>query len=649
MDVLADVIRRESPITLVREAVWRTRKRWKRLRFYAEIRQSACRVLYQPAGYYAPCLEKIPEGAKNSILRFADLVCEGKFCRFGYGPVALGNPPRWDFDFLSGATWDSVPAGRLKVIRDDGSDVKIPWELSRLQFLPVLGKAWLLSREWHYRDQAKGLLDDWIDRNPPGWGINWTIAMESALRAVSICLLLELLAPFSQEEQSWLRKITKSLWEHLLFIEGHNEFSYFARSNHYLSNIVGLLHLSSSLVGPGMHARRRKYRGLVEQEIFRQVRDDGFDYEASTGYHFLVLQMFTSAWLVLRHDQARVSQAFKERLRNMYGVIQMLGDEDSCLPQVGDCDDGRLELLTDDLEQLSTERSLQRSSLRSASWAGIGGAILEEDLPSRDDDLGWYGFESRPGSHAPSIVRPREVLPSSGVAVASKGTAKLLFFAMPNGIFGKGSHTHNDKLSVVLRLGSNELLSDSGTFCYSRSAAKRNAFRSTGAHNTVTINGEEQNRYSMSPSRLFRICDDAKVSVIELEKTATTTRLRASHSGYQRMGIIHSRCVALSHGELVIKDELSGKGRALVKCGWHLPAGWRLQIGQATGRRLECRAEGPCNVRMNVDSMSDMLLQCTPAMISRAYGEAEKGTKIQVTADTALPALFLTHIYWEEL
>ena len=48
-------------------------------------------------------------------------------------------------DFGSGHTWENVPVQQLKLVRHDGSDVKIPWELSRLQYAPVLAKAHVLT------------------------------------------------------------------------------------------------------------------------------------------------------------------------------------------------------------------------------------------------------------------------------------------------------------------------------------------------------------------------------------------------------------------------------------------------------------------------------------------------------------------------
>ena len=166
-------------------------------------------------------------------------------------------------------------------VRFDGSDIKVPYELSRLQFLPILGKAYVVTGDERYRENAKRLLSDWMTNNPVGIGVNWSIAMEAALRAMSICFLLNLVSPLRPEEQSWLHTVTRCLWHHLLYIEAHSEFSHLVSSNHYLSSVVGLYCLAEFLDGRGMPARRRAYRQRVESEILRQVYKDGGDYELS--------------------------------------------------------------------------------------------------------------------------------------------------------------------------------------------------------------------------------------------------------------------------------------------------------------------------------------------------------------------------------
>jgi len=587
---------------------------------------------------------------RDTILGFADLLVNGSFPFLGYGTVALGIPPTWNRDFVSGKDWPQIGASHIKVVRHDGSDVKVPWELSRLQFLPVLAKAHLLTGEQRYRDTAKKLVSHWIDQNPIGVGVNWTIAMEAALRAISVCLTLDLMWPLRQDEQPWSEKVTRSLWQHLLFIEGYSEFSHFVRSNHYLSNIVGLFCLSTFLEGPGMERRRKDYQQRVEQEILHQTYEDGGDYEGSTGYHVLVTQMFTCALLLIKAAGAQPAGAFVDRLRKMYSFAAALADPAGRIPHVGDCDDGRVELLLDDLEQMLTMSLPERHSLSVSSFLGTGSALFGDFEAGRFEDAAWYGLlppirrkQSRVRSSAQSH-QALTVFPRSGVAVACRGSWEILFFAMPNGAQGRSSHTHNDKLSFVVRLDGKELFGDSGTGVYTRDAATRNRFRSTAAHNTVLVDGLEQNRISLQPDHLFLLGNEAEMTPIQWRRLPDGLVLSASNLGYRRLKITHSRRLTVAEKTLVIEDTLEGTGEHEFTLNLHVSPGWMVEPQQSQGNVVSCRFGKASSVSVVVSAPVLLQLETRPAPISRSYGSSLLTTRLCVQGRSSLPLVIVTQI-----
>lgn len=642
MKVLA-ALQRESPLALAREAFWRARRRWRQIHLKSRIESARCPVVYRPLGYYQLQPNGIDQRSRETILRAADAVCGGWFPWFAYPPVHLGFPPRWNFDFVSGISWPDAPGETVQVVRHDGSDVKIPWDLSRLQFLPVLGKAWRLSGEERYRMAAKELLSDWIEKNPPGAGINWTIAMEAALRAISICLFLDLLTPQpGDQNELWWRRVTTSLWQHLLFIEAHNEFSYFVRGNHYLSNLVGLFCLVSFLRGPGIEKRKLSYQTLLEREMLLQVYEDGGGYEASTGYHLLNLQMFTTGFLLMRCQGIEANPKFSGRLRGMYRFLAALSSRGGRVPHLGDCDDGRIELLVDDLEQMLGPDSNDRHSLRVSGTLGIGEALFRENYGGNKADAVWYVpvSASPEPRHKDAAHRRCVIFPDSGLAVGRNGPLDVVFLAMPNGILGKGTHTHNDKLSVIVRLNGEEVFSDSGTGCYTRDVQLRNQLRSTSAHNTVQVDGEEQNRFSKSPGSVFNIGDDAHVTPIGTEETPESLVLWASHDGYARLGVRHTRKLKLSSVSLLtLEDSLTGSGHHSFELRFHLHHRWRVKVLQRIGREVECFIEGAHSaVELICQAAVDLQCSCIAGRISPAYGLVVNAQTISVRGsfETAL-------------
>src|SRR5713226_1366967 len=392
---LIRILKRESPLVVAREFLWRARREWNKRRILGRLERLG-RVKFRGVPYYNPDLRTLSQHSRALIVAFADEIRAGRYPFLGYGTAELGRRPKWNFDFISGAEWSYVQCECRECIRHDGSDVKVPLELSRLQFLPILGKAHVITGDDSYRRTAKDILLDWIQSNPVPLGVNWAIAMEAALRAMSICFLLDLLSPFRPEEQSWLATVTRSLAQHLLYIETNIEFSHLLSSNHYLSDIVGLYCLSMFLDGEGMAARRRQYQHRIEAEMAKQVYEDGGDYEASTGYQVFVTQLFTTALLLMRTEHPAPATEFIERLRMMFRFLNTVASGSGQLPQVGDCDDGRTELLVDDIQQMMHLPISERNSLRVPTLLGLGKRLFGEGAGD-GDDAAWYGLTDTAG------------------------------------------------------------------------------------------------------------------------------------------------------------------------------------------------------------------------------------------------------------
>src|SRR6266849_2681606 len=649
------ILKRESPLLVAREVLWRARRAWKKRRILGRLEHPG-HVEFRNVPYYNPDPPALSEHSRALIVAFADEIRAGRYPFLGYGTAELGTRPMWNFDFLSGAGWPYVRCEGRECIRYDGSDIKVTYELSRLQFLPVLGKAHVLTGDDSSRRAAKDLLSHWIHSNPVAVGVNWTIAMEAALRAMSICCLLNLLSPLRREEEPWLATVTRSLAQHLLYIEANIEFSHLLSSNHYLSNVVGLYCLSLFLDGEDMAVRRREYWQRIEAEMAQQVYEDGGDYEASTGYQVLVTQLFTTALLLMRAERSAPARpAFVERLRMMFRFLNKVASASGELPQVGDCDDGRTELLVDDLQQMIHCPVVERNSLRVPHLLGLGRRLFGEGA-GPGDDAAWYGLTNtiRIPNSEPQINHastfPINVLPNSGIGVLRHGSAELLFFAIPNGIFGKGSHTHNDKLSFVLRVGGQEVLCDCGTGCYTRDIATRNRFRSTAAHNTLLIDGAEQNHIDAGPSGLFILGNEAAVSSIQHGKEAQGYFLRASHTGYCSLGVKHTRTVHAIKNErsFVIEDELEGEGVHDFEFNLQLAPNRNAQLASAENG-IVCRVLGDRQVQLAVSGPSGLQGSVQPSLISTTYGVTVPAVRVRFWGRAAVPTRITTHISWADV
>src|SRR5213593_93269 len=140
---LLRILKRESPLVVAREVLWRVHREWNKRRMVGRLERPS-QVKFCSVAYYNPSLRTLSEHSRRLILAFADEIRAGRYPFLGYGTAELGTQPKWNVDFVSGAEWPSTRLEGRECVRHDGSDVKVPYELSRLQFLPVLGKAYVL-------------------------------------------------------------------------------------------------------------------------------------------------------------------------------------------------------------------------------------------------------------------------------------------------------------------------------------------------------------------------------------------------------------------------------------------------------------------------------------------------------------------------
>jgi hypothetical protein len=215
-------------------------------------------------------------------------------------------PIDWQRDYKSGYRWFGQLSSKIQ--RNNlpiGADLKAPWELSRMQFLPQLASFATSSIENREKIllEFKNIVLDFIAVNVPGFGVNWECTMDVAIRATNILVAYDLLRQIDQWNilsNDFKSILKKSIFEHGLFIVNNLEYSPIITSNHYLSNICGLLFISSYL-------DEDKYTNAwlafsiqeILNEIPKQFYPDGSNFEASTSYHRLSSEMFLYSYALM--------------------------------------------------------------------------------------------------------------------------------------------------------------------------------------------------------------------------------------------------------------------------------------------------------------------------------------------------------------
>jgi hypothetical protein len=153
--------------------------------------------------------------------------------------------------------------------------------------------------------------------------------------------------------------------------------------------------------------------------------------------------------------------------------------------------------------------------------------------------------------------------------VLRRGSIEVALSCGRNGQAGIGGHSHNDKLAFELRLGGRLAICDPGSPSYTADPQLRDSFRSTRAHATLMVDGEEQ--APIPPGRPFALPDGARATCLVLESAPRWERFVGEHHGYTHMGLVHRREVLLLDGALVVIDRLRGGGAHGVELRFPFP------------------------------------------------------------------------------
>ncbi len=459
-----------------------------------------------------PAVARFELEAGADILERADAALAHRFDLLGSGPTDLGREIDWRSDFKTGRRWPLRHGSLLRLAYGDGSDVKVPWELSRGQHLPLLAAAHRLTGDRQYLDELGAQLESWIADNPPELGPNWASTMDTAIRAANWVAALAIAAEHAAGE-AWFERVLASLLLHGRFVRTHLEWSE-ARGNHYLADVVGLLSVAALFSGGPEGSEWAEWAaGELVSELEHQVRKDGTAHEASTGYHRLVTELFvcgTQAADALAPD--RLPDWYRERLQRMLEFVRDYTRSDGLAPQIGDADDGRF-------------------------------------LP-----LGEYGADPRDHRHLFERFEPATAsaeYPDGGYYVLRSAEQYVIVRCGDTGRHGRGGHGHNDQLSFELALGGQALVVDPGTYIYTADPAERNRFRSTRFHSTLRLDDLEQNE--LRSDDLFLMANRARAEMLSCDATSFEGR----HHGFP--GATHTRRLELHGDELHIRDTVESE------------------------------------------------------------------------------------------
>ncbi|HEX4113399.1 MAG TPA: alginate lyase family protein [Stellaceae bacterium] len=590
-------LRRMTP----QEVSWRVRdevikRRWRGLQGAS----GRAALSGTPAFDFAPLdpatLDLDPAAARD-VVAAAERIVAGRIPLFEREMPVPRTTQDWFTDPDSGRVAPSEAYAFDIETRDPGVVGNLTFTPSRLIHVTLLAAAYSLTGNAEFADLAAAQLRGWWQANPFLAGIHWSSGIECGLRLVAFAWTRRLLASWPGAadlfEKSALAR--EQIYNHQFYLAGLRSYGSSA-NNHLIAEYLGLYVGGSAFPWFDDSARWRDIgRRGIEREARLQVFPDGFGRELASEYHGFTLELLMIAALEGIVGGQPFGQEFYATVARMADAWAASLDIGNRPPRQGDTDDAYALLLDPPGRLIRARRLLAeaRTLVGAPAW-----------WPTAPRDLGSSVFKEMRRRHpAPkhSLPRPQtrpNSFPDAGLVFLRDldGRPDELWCRCdhgPHGYRAIAAHAHADALSIEVRHAGVDILVDPGTYCYLTDPVARRYFRSTIAHNTLEVAGQDQATYG--GAFLWLGAPNSHAVAIEGTDGGPVARWQARHDGYaKQLGEpTHERNVTLDRvaRRIDIADRIVGQGNFDVRLAFHLGPAVELR-GDGDGFALAWQAHG---------------------------------------------------------
>ena len=386
------------------------------------------------------------------------------------------------------------------------------WQLSRHPFWTTLAEYYTATGDEKAVTVWIDMISSWFDqalvpeKAGPGATHCWR-TIEAGIRMDGWSRQIAAFAKSPQVTDEFLTRYFISIWEHGWRLRNNS-----THGNWLLMELHGLLRIT--LLYPFLNdaPEWKAYAlKLLGEEFSRQVYPDGFQYELATGYHGVVISNYLGVFDLYEQLGLEKPEFIRKGLEKMFEVYVRLATPNGGTPTLND-----------------------GGSMDVARWCRTAAKLY----PQRAD-FRWFATGGKEGAK-PDFLST--VFPWAGAVVFRSSWEKDAVWGYMDGSpFGRG-HQHEDKLNFVMRAYGKQLLTEGGNYMYDSSDCRKYVL-STRAHNTIRVDGFDQNR-----RRTYRWKDEDINVKADVEFSTTPARdcaRSAYRDGYgpQQKPTVHDRTV----------------------------------------------------------------------------------------------------------
>jgi len=559
-------------------------------------------------------------------------ISRGELSILSAGTARWDKEEFWNRDPLTGA---DLPGGfrPYNVEHYSGGDINFALWVNSLPFLPALAQSYLFTNEAVFLDALCKTSESCLAAKHPVLHVAWDMDLTVACRAVSI-LYAQSLVPGSVLPSKTRRDMARVVSLSGSVLELMVERPSF---NHWIISAFGLFCCGLAFKEDSKGRRWiQKSASILFEQMRRQFFEDGVHGERSPGYMRFVIEAYLHFRALGERHGVVFPQDFDQRLIRSCEALANLCDEDGVPAFLGD--DSDLNLFSD--RTAAAPLALAAALFGRADFK----ARAKTFPPVAVWLLGGAGY--RRFQELPSGVVPKRsfALAHAGYYIM-EGRSAALRLTCGTELTHRNGHSHADALSFELQIEGDRVLADPGTYAYFPSRQWRDYFRSTRAHNTVTV--DEQDQAVALGGDHFGWSQYPKVRVHNWTTSESHDFFDGEHDGYRRLQepVVHRRRILYVKPDYwVIVDDLLGCGTHLGELHFQFAPGktWLENASQAIAQR----PWGNLEIRQLSEGCESSIVtgqeQPVRGWISEGYGHRRPAASLRLAKRAELPMRFCT-------
>lgn len=354
-------------------------------------------------------------------------------------------------DYQNRFSADEILNGEITLLHEKANVTDEGWKhtekshlwnfnLQYLEFLISLAGAYRETKEYAYYEGFRKYCNQWMEASESGKGDAWH-PYTISLRLTNLWICIDGFGEVLSEDREFFEKLQDSMYAQYLHLQ--KKLEQHLLGNHYFENLKAVLFGSLCFKEPSIY---EQYKDLFRKEIEEQILPDGVHYERSLMYHKIILE-----------DLMRMAKAVKQADSLFYTELLTW-----------------IQKMTDVMYSL--EEGMGRTPLFNDAGDNVARSMISLLAALREEFF--------------IIPNSKRAFECAGYYYIWHRQMKLLFDAGEIAPVYMAGHGQCDALSFELSYQGRPFFVNSGTGQYQ--GDYRSYFRSTKAHNTVVMDGEEQ-------------------------------------------------------------------------------------------------------------------------------------------------------------